>query len=372
MRDDEVGEARVGIVGGSIAGLGIALVLDRVGVALEIFERVPRERWSSGAGVGLDPELLTAITGQAPVTLPHLTLRERQTLVGEAARIEAVTLPVTAHHLLREHLAALLGAGRLRAAEAAAVRLVGGGRRAEVELTSGEREVFDLVLGADGARSRVRDVVVGAPTPAPYAGYLHWRGVIAEAALDEATRALFFEPARLTIAPHPRQLFSAYPVPGPGGEVEAGSRRLSWGWFYGATEARAAAVEPEARASAAPAAELEELGRMAGRLWPAPVRAVIERSLASDEAWVAPVRELAAPRLARGCVGLVGDAAHVISPVSGGSARAALYDALLLARLLVDAPDLLSGLAAYESRRLPVIRALVEQGRSLAWGFRLE
>ncbi len=370
---EHAGDVRVAVVGGSIAGLCTSLLLERLGVALRLFEARGPDAWPSGGGLGFDPDLVAAVTGQPPVSLPHVILRERQVLSAGRSSREPVAMPVTVGHLLRRHLASFLGAGVMEApAEVTGVTLVDGAKAAEVEIGGERREVFDLVLGADGARSRLRDLVVGGASAPEYAGYVQWRGLVPEAALDDETRAVFFEPARLTVAPHPRQLFVAYPVPGPAGEVEAGARRLSWGWFYGATRERVEGLPPALTGSQVPAELVGEAERFASKLWPAPVQAAIRASLEGGAAELRLVYELAAPRLARGCVGLVGDAAHVISPVSGGGVRTAMYDSLLLARLLVDAPDLLSGLAAFEVRRLPVIRALVEQGRSLAWGFRVD
>jgi 2-polyprenyl-6-methoxyphenol hydroxylase-like FAD-dependent oxidoreductase len=49
----------------------------------------------------------------------------------------------------------------------------------------------DLVLGADGRQSTVREIVLGTRAYRHYAGYVAWRGVVPESELSEKTRESF-------------------------------------------------------------------------------------------------------------------------------------------------------------------------------------
>jgi 2-polyprenyl-6-methoxyphenol hydroxylase-like FAD-dependent oxidoreductase len=64
----------------------------------------------------------------------------------------------------------------------------------------------------------------------------------------------------------------------------------------------------------------------------------------------------------RGHVVLVGDAAHAPSPSSGQGASMALEDAVVLADAMATAPDVATGLAAYEQRRRARVERIVKAG----------
>ncbi|MEB3266373.1 MAG: NAD(P)/FAD-dependent oxidoreductase [Cyanobacteriota bacterium] len=80
------------------------------------------------------------------------------------------------------------------------------------------------------------------------------------------------------------------------------------------------------------------------------------------------------PRLHRGNVVLVGDAAHPLLPFTSQGVPAALADALALGHCLegVDPrrpADLATALARYSDRRLPAMAQLIDQGRQLQHQF---
>ena len=86
------------------------------------------------------------------------------------------------------------------------------------------------------------------------------------------------------------------------------------------------------------------------------------------EVFGTPVAEYLPPRLVRGRVALIGDAAHAASPMTGAGFQNALLDVRALAANLdrVTAPDVPAGLDRYERERLPQARRLVSSG--MAWG----
>jgi 2-polyprenyl-6-methoxyphenol hydroxylase-like FAD-dependent oxidoreductase len=80
------------------------------------------------------------------------------------------------------------------------------------------------------------------------------------------------------------------------------------------------------------------------------------------------------PRLHRGNVVLVGDAAHPLLPFTSQGVPAALADAQTLGQGLVGVDlrrpaELSTALACYSDRRLPVLAQLIEQGRQLQHRF---
>ncbi|MCA9657989.1 MAG: FAD-dependent monooxygenase [Myxococcales bacterium] len=372
-------EPTVAIVGGSIGGLTAAILLGQLDIEVRVFERYAVGDGPQGAGLGIDLDLLAAITGDVEHTPPHLRLRERRVIIDGQSRGDRVEIPVTAYHLLRDHLRERVAEHKVVAPQEVATVELHEVEPLTITFADGSRRRFDMLVGADGSRSVVRDAVVGEVVEPEYAGYVLWRGLIDEGELSDEARAVFFGVPGLHIAPHARQHFVAYPVPGADGAIDDGARRLNWCWYYGAAEERIEAELARVRggeaygvvASACSPEVRDDLVASAEPLWPAALHEVLERSLELDALRLHPVFESAAPRLSRSGAVLVGDAAHLASPITGAGARAAMYDALVLVRSLVDVQEIDAALGVYETRRLPLSRALVEQGRSVGWGFRL-
>ncbi|MFE6857697.1 FAD-dependent monooxygenase [Nocardia sp. NPDC057668] len=166
--------ARVLIVGGGIAGDTLAVYLERDGWEVVVAEIAPALR-AGGQTVDL--------RGDSAEVLDELGLLEqaRKRLIPQrgAAWIVAdgrrlAEMPVTAfdgqglvssEELLRTDLARLIhdsaGPGVIRRFGETVTALRDSGSRVTAEFRSGDAEDFDLVVGADGAHSRVRALRFG-------------------------------------------------------------------------------------------------------------------------------------------------------------------------------------------------------------------
>jgi 2-polyprenyl-6-methoxyphenol hydroxylase-like FAD-dependent oxidoreductase len=113
---------------------------------------------------------------------------------------------------------------------------------------------------------------------------------------------------------------------------------------------------------------ISELVSKAERLWPSPWREAIETTLRNGEPFATPVAEYVPNRLASNRALIVGDAAHVASPMTGSGFRYALLDVLAICRALRANPDVAMALRAFEQERLEDDRQLVLAGH--AWGQR--
>jgi 2-polyprenyl-6-methoxyphenol hydroxylase-like FAD-dependent oxidoreductase len=232
-------------------------------------------------------------------------------------------------------------------------------------LSDGRSLAGDLLIGADGLRSTVRQACL--PEVAPlYAGYVAWRSLIAEEAIPPD---LF---AYMTFCLPPGEQFLGYPVAGPDNDLRPGHRRYNVVWYRPADEhgdlkrlltdesgvTHAISIPPPLIRRAA----IADMRAAAERLI-APQLAQIVRLMA--EPILQPIYDLESPRMAFGRIAIIGDAAFVARPhVAAGVSKAA-EDALALAEALEASDDVPAALARFEARRLPMNSRIIERARHL-------
>jgi 2-polyprenyl-6-methoxyphenol hydroxylase-like FAD-dependent oxidoreductase len=340
------------IVGGGIAGTSLALQLQRTGIEAEILEKEPV--WgATGTGITL--------MGPALRALQRLGLLDR--CLAEGAGFTEMTLFTAAGDLLEKvRLHQLLGpdypaiGGMMRptlhrivseaALDAGAKVRTGVSVTAlrqhadcvEADLTDGTSASYDLVVGADGWRSRVRRLLLGAEDPKPYF-------------LEQAVwRAVLDRPAAVT---------GEFQFYGPGvkaGVTPLGPDRMYM--FLVEPDAPRVAPEPARR----PARMRELLAPFGGVL--ADVRDTIT---APGQVDVRPLYAMLLPApWYRGRVLLIGDAAHATTPQLAMGGAIALEDSLVLPELLASEGDLESALSAFMTRRFDRCRLVVENSVQLS------
>lgn len=349
------------VVGGGVAGPAVAVGLVRAGWSVDLLEaRLPDD--GGGAFLVLAPNGVHALRalGLGEV-VDHAGGRVLGGLVMRNAKGRTVArvdhdrelerYGAQSHLLVRERLTAALR----REAEAAGVRLRFGvrvagieqqGRSARVRCEDGTELGADLVVGADGVRSRVRDAVlaaVGGARPQPrWAGLLDVGGVTPVDLPDTVQQLVFGH----------RAFFGVVVRDGLGY------------WFSNLP--RPAAPSREELASTTAAAWLDVLrAEHAGD--PDPVGAVLAAARPEEVAGVWPVHDLPPlPAWHHGRLCLVGDAAHAVSPSAGQGASLALEDAAVLARCVAAGPDPVPAVARYEGLRKARAEKVVALGRRLS------
>ncbi|MDO9357335.1 MAG: NAD(P)/FAD-dependent oxidoreductase [Solirubrobacteraceae bacterium] len=203
----------------------------------------------------------------------------------------------------------------------------------------GSTEHADLLVGADGLRSRVRELIdPGAPTPEPTG--LGNVGAIATSVPDvDLSAAAADGEYRMVWG---RRCFFGYAVD-PSGEV--------W-WF---------ANPPERRDGAAHT--LESVAQLLDDD-ASPAAAIVRATTAP----VLAGRQLALPRVPtwqRDRMVLVGDAAHAVSPATGQGVSLAWEDAALLGLHLAREPDPSVAIAAYVAARRERVDRIVKWGQRM-------
>jgi 2-polyprenyl-6-methoxyphenol hydroxylase-like FAD-dependent oxidoreductase len=350
-------QRRALIIGGSMSGLLAAMMLMRRGWEVDVFERVPGELAGRGAGIVAQGELIARLRALGlEVRDLGVAITTRKILdagggvIATSERPQVLTAWERVYRVLRD---AFPGERYHR----------GRGLRAFTQDRDGVVAHFsdggtaegDVLIGADGLRSSVRQQCLPAVVPL-YAGYVAWRALIPEGALPPAIHRDLFE--AMTFCLPPGEQFIGYPIAGPDNGLRPGQRRYNVVWYRPADEA-----------NELPALLTDEHGVTHAISIPPPLirrdavaamRAAAERLLAPqfraivqliDEPLLQPIYDLASPRLAFGRVAILGDAAFVARPhVAAGLSKAA---------------DDAAALRRFEAERLPVGHRIIERARHL-------
>jgi 2-polyprenyl-6-methoxyphenol hydroxylase-like FAD-dependent oxidoreductase len=245
-------------------------------------------------------------------------------------------------------------------------------------VTTSDRKVFrgDVVIGADGHRSVVRRSVAPEKPDATFAGYVIWIGLTDESAIPARHRW----PRAMDILRSGDDYLFGYPLPGHDGSVDPGSRQIGWGWFDASRnellrETRCvvgSVVHHSLIAADMPEATLHELAAGAGDRWPAPWRDAILDCIERHAVIGTPIAEYVPDRLVSGRLALVGDAAHVPTPMTGSGFGASLEDAEAVAESVaagVRGSALAEALRGYETKRLNSVRDMVQSGQQFSRSF---
>ncbi|MQA16609.1 MAG: FAD-binding monooxygenase [Pseudonocardiaceae bacterium] len=348
MTDDTATRPRALIIGCGIAGPVLAVALQQAGIIPVIHEARPRPDDEAGAFLNLAPNGIEALRllGLDGTVVDAGTRTTRIEFYNHRGR-RLATDPTTTLLLKR---GALTRALREAAAERG-VAVESGKRLAEVTTTAqgtvaarfadGTRTEGDLLVGCDGIRSAVRGgVLPGAP--APRSTGLVDSGGFSECPGLAPSGGVF----RMTFG---RRAFFGYQV------LESGEVY----WFHNS--------EPPAGAAAGELTSWDD-NRWKDRLLELhqgdhePIEEIIRSTRGPIGRW--PVLDM--PDLATwhdGPVGLIGDAAHAMSPSAGQGASMAMEDAVVLARLLRDHADADTAFAELERGRKPRVDATVRRAR---------
>lgn len=358
------------VIGGSMSGLLAGLLLRRAGWMVDVFERVDSELAGRGAGIVAQPQLLATLLElgfDARDLGVEITTRRILDAAGRVTGEYHCPQTLTAWERVYRVLRDLFGDDHYHCGKAFA-RFEQDAGSVTAYFSDGESRQGDLLVGADGLRSSVREQCVPGLAPL-YAGYTAWRALVPEADLPPAAARDVFP--YMAFGLPPGEQFLAYPVAGPDNDLRPGHRRLNIIWYRPAdehTELRRLLTDgtgvTHALSIPPPLIRREAIDGMhtaAERLLAPQFREVVRLI---TEPILQPIYDLETPHMAFGRVAIVGDAAFLIRPHVGAGVSKAADDAIALARCL-DGADVETGLRQFESIRLPIGRRVIERARHL-------
>jgi len=354
-----------------MSGLLSGLLLRRAGWAVDVYERVDSELSGRGAGIVAQYELIERLRGLGLATDDlgvHVTTRKILDAQGRFTHEYECPQVLTAwervYRLLRDAFSPEhyhRGRGFTAFTQDAT--------KVSAHFSDGEKVDADLLVGADGIRSTVRQQV--APNISPlYAGYSAWRALIAEGDFPPDVHRDLFE--YMTFALPPGEQFLGYPVAGPDNDLRSGHRRYNIVWYRPADEktklkwlltdergtTHAISIPPPLIRREVIAEMRADAERLLGPQFRQLARLI-------DEPILQPIYDLESPQMAFGRVAIAGDAAFVARPhVAAGVSKAA-DDAAALADTLTAEPDVPSALKRFEAARLPENARIIERARHL-------
>jgi 2-polyprenyl-6-methoxyphenol hydroxylase-like FAD-dependent oxidoreductase len=325
---------RVVVVGGGIVGLTSGLALRRAGNEVVICERAPGIR-AAGAGLGL--------WANALAVFDELGVGERVRAIGKPGEMyfhdPAGRLLETPEFGVEDHRYLLVHRAKLNDLLADAVgreniRLDTGFEAYEehadhvvVRLSDGSSEKADVLVGADGAYSVVREQLVPGVGAREHHGHHAWRAVI---------------PVSGVTVPGDRLILGTNGC--RGGYVRTHDGNVYWLVNQFDSPALTGTRKQQALDRAA---HLEEDGQAA--VLTELIAATPEERILHNQVMLVPPL----PHWVSARVVLAGDAAHAMSPHITAGATLGIEDAALLGALLTPGTDVPAALAAYEARQIP-------------------
>src|SRR5215469_3281940 len=338
---------RIAIVGGGLAGLAAANALKAFGMAPEVFEAAPA-LGEIGAAVNASPQAVKALQAigvgdkiaAVGYASPGIYTRNMQT--GEFLEFNDRKKAATRHgapyySFHRADLLDALASGLDRDAVHLGHRLTGVEEHDDhvaLAFANGARVEAEIVIGADGVRSAIRQALYGDDNPS-YTGQMVWRALlnaadVPEDVLEPTGHIQWVGPGRHLLAYYIRAQKLVNIV-----TQEDTDKWVEEGW--------STRGDPDEMRASFPNSE--------------PRLAKLLSVVTACSKWGLFTRPLT-QNWGRGRIQLIGDAAHAMLPNAGQGACQAFEDAYILARWIAACADRVEAFANFRRIRIPRVHGV--------------
>lgn len=360
------------VVGGSISGLAAGLALRSIGCDVDIFERSSHALKDRGAGLVVQSETMHflekyGMATQDTVSVPAKTrqyLNQDGSVSWQQPSYQLMTSWDTLYWQLKSAFP-----DKNYHQDSKLVSFEQDENQAIAQFADGREETCDLLIGTDGANSACRRQILP-DVISKYAGYVAWRGVVDECEVSPAVASVFVDKFTFFQASHTHIL--CYLIPGTGGELSLGKRRLNWVWYWNVPKNALQRVLTDRtgvfRDYSVPQgtirAELvEEQRAIAQKILPEVFQHLFEQT---KEPFIQPIYDLSVPRMTFGRVCLMGDAAFVPRPHTAASTSKAIANAMKLAGCIqASGRNVIAALKDWEPSQLELGNYLKSYGKLL-------
>jgi 2-polyprenyl-6-methoxyphenol hydroxylase-like FAD-dependent oxidoreductase len=337
------------VIGGGIGGLAMAGALSRAGAAVDVIERAPRwEPLGAGLVLGANAQRVLDVLGfKAALNACGQPLSVMQLQDARGGRLQRMDMsalgtefpPPLAVHRAELQQVLLAGVDESRVVFDASIEHIECSADSVIATrTDGHRGEYALVIGADGLRSRVRQLAFSAAgANVRYAGYTCWR----------------------TVMPNVSGLTDVIEMWGRGRRVGLVPLRGGRLYVFLTENAPPRGQDPAVRRNTSVAERFREFAGEA--------RPVLDALSASTDLPLMrhDIEELASQVWGNDRIALIGDASHATTPNLGQGAAMALEDVLALLLALRDESTVNAAVKAYEADRASRVAAIVRTSRQL-------
>jgi 2-polyprenyl-6-methoxyphenol hydroxylase-like FAD-dependent oxidoreductase len=364
-------KSRAIVIGGSLGGLFAANLLVDLGWEVDVFERVPDDLASRGAGIGTHEELVAMLADLGIGMDERLGTKAGDRVCVDRAGNELYRMTwghtMSAWANVYRPLKDRFPAERYHFGKSF-LKFERDNSETVARFEDGSAARADLLIGADGLRSAVRAQLFPGLEPA-YAGYVAWRSIVEDSAISPGARE-WLQNNYWFVLP-PGEMALCYQVPAKDPARARGRLDWNWVWYRPVTEEALRDLNTDAS------------GRHhAGGIPPPLLRPDVIAKMKSDaKALLAPhmaevfersqpffqaIFDVESPRMAVGRACLLGDAAFVARPHVGMGVTKAALDALCLARSIKKSPDdVETALERYDRLRGEFGRRCIARARRL-------
>lgn len=361
---------KVSIVGGSIGGLTAACLLRDAGHQVSIYERSAVRLEQRGAGIGFLPASYRYLQTRAALDIEkisvetnHIRYLDKECIVVHDARHQ---YRFSSWNTVYASTLAHFGADQYHL-DSEVVDFSQSSDDVSISLKDGRSITSDLLVGADGIGSLLRDRLVPS-SKSQYAGYVAWRGMVPESELSSEIIERLGD--AITYFVYPNSHILVYPIPDHEGRVTAGNRLINFVWYCNyqhgdefnnlMTDKYGALREVSIPPGFVSKHNVEQVKLMALRCLP---KLLSDLVVATVEPFVQVIYDVDIDQMAFGRVCLIGDAGIVVRPHAAAGTAKAAADGWALAEAIEKYQVLSEALDVWQASQLTLAKNLLERTR---------